>query len=62
MRKTKTSSEVKNRYNAKTYKRFTVSVKKEIAEQFEKKLEDEGIEHYSTIFHEAIDKFLNGEE
>lgn len=60
-RKTHTSSEVKNRYNAKTYKRFTVSVKKDIAEQFEEKLKEKGIENYSTIFHDAIDRFLNEE-
>lgn len=61
-RKTTTSSAVKNRYNAKTYKRFTVSVKKEIAEQFENKLKEKGIENYSTIFHDAIDRFLNNDQ
>ena len=59
--KTKTSSEVKNRYNAKTYKRFTVSVKKDLADAFEKKLKEKGIDNYSTIFHEAIDRFMNEE-
>ena len=60
-RKTHTSSEVKNRYNAKTYKRFTVSVKKDRAEQFEAKLQEDGIENYSTIFHDAIDRFMAGD-
>jgi metal-responsive CopG/Arc/MetJ family transcriptional regulator len=57
-RKTHTSTEVKNRYNAKTYKRYTVSVRKEKAEQFDHKLKEKGIENYSEIFHEAIDAFL----
>lgn len=61
-RKSRTSSEVKNRYNAKTYKRFTVSVRKDRAEAFEKKLRDKGIENYSTIFHDAIDRFLEEEQ
>ena len=55
----KTSSEVKRRYNDKTYRRFTVSVKKDLAEQFVKKLKEDGIENYSVIFHEAIDRYLN---
>ncbi|GHU46836.1 hypothetical protein FACS1894120_4310 [Clostridia bacterium] len=56
-RKTHTSSTVKNRYNAKTYDRITVNVKKEVAEKFKKKCEERG-EPFSQVFHRAITAYL----
>ena len=42
-RKTHTSSEVKNRYNTKTYDRITVSVKKDIAKRYKEKCDRLGL-------------------
>ena len=56
-RKTHTSTEVKNRYNAKTYTTINVHVKKDKAERFKEKCKRENVTQ-SSIFHEAIDKFL----
>lgn len=56
-RKTTTSTEVKNRYNAKTYKTITLHVKKAIAENFKAKCDKEGITQ-SSVLHKAIDDFL----
>ena len=42
-RKTKTSSAVKNRFNAKNYKKFQANVKPGMAARIEKYLEQEGI-------------------
>ena len=53
----KTSSEVKNRWNAKHYKRLTISLPKEDAEAYRKKCEKEGITQ-SHILKEAVYKFL----
>lgn len=57
----KTSSEVKNRYNKKTYTPIVVSVKKETAEAYKKKCDDMGIS-YSQVLHQAIGKFLEEEK
>ena len=42
-RKTHTSSEVKNRYNAKAYKRFQTLVKPDLYEQIDRYMTQEGI-------------------
>lgn len=42
-KKTRTSSAVKNRYNAKTYKKFQANVKPDIAERIEAYLRKEKI-------------------
>lgn len=57
-RKTHTSTEVKRRYNQKTYSQFVVSVKKETAAKFRAKCDAEGIA-YSQVFKKAIDEFLS---
>lgn len=59
-RKTHTSSEVKRRYNDKTYTRISVSVKKDTATAYKEKCERLGIS-YSEPLHEAINEFLSGE-
>ena len=56
-RKTHTSSEVKNRYNTKTYDRITVSVKKNIAKRYKEKCDRLSITRSEPI-HNAIDQFL----
>jgi hypothetical protein len=53
----KTSSEVKRRYNAKTYTRLIVDVRKETAEAYKAKCKELGIT-YSAPLHKAIDKIL----
>lgn len=60
-RKTHTSTEVKDRYNKKTYTRIAFSVKKEVAEEYKEKCKQLGIT-YSQAFHEAIDEILSKEE
>ena len=57
-RKTKTSSEVKMRYNAKTYTQLALSVKKEVAEAYKAKCKANGIP-YSEPLHKAIADYLN---
>lgn len=56
-RKTHTSSEVKRRYNEKTYTQIIVSVKKETAIQYKEKCKELGVS-YSQPLHDAIEKFL----
>ena len=56
-RKTKTSSEVKNRYNKKVYDSIIVRVPKEMAQAFKEKCAAEGIAQ-AQIIKEAITKFL----
>lgn len=56
-RKTTTSTAVKAKYNAKTYDRIVVNVRKEIAEQYKAKCDELGIP-YSQPLHEAIESFL----
>ena len=56
-RKTKTSSAVKNRYNAKVYDRITACVPKELAEAFKAKCAAEGISQ-AQIIKKAIEDFL----
>lgn len=57
-RKTHTSSEVKARYNAKTYDRIQIVVRKEKAQQYKEKCKELGIS-YSQPLHQAIDEILN---
>lgn len=59
-RKTHTSSEVKNRYKAKTYTRLVLEVKKEKAEAYKQKCKEKGIP-YSEPLQNAIDNFLKKE-
>ena len=56
-RKTKTSTAVKNRYNAKTYKTVQTKLKKELVERFEAKLESDGIGKAGFI-RDAITDYL----
>lgn len=56
-RKTKTSSAVKNRYNAKVYDRITACVPKELAEAFKEKCAAEGVPQ-AQIIKKAIEDFL----
>lgn len=54
-----TSSAVKNRYNAKVYKPIMVSLKKNLVEQWEKKLQEDSISKAEFI-RSAIIKYLDG--
>ena len=56
-RKTKTSSAVKNRYNAKVYGSVIVRLPKELVAAFKQKCEAEGVSQ-AQIVKEAIEKFL----
>ena len=60
-RKTKTSSEVKNRYNKKVYDSIIVRIPKEMAQAFKEKCAAEGIPQ-AQIIKEAILRFLGGNE
>ena len=57
-RKTKTSSEVKRRYNAKAYTQIVVSVPKEMAAAFKSKCAADGVSQ-AQIVKKAIDEFLS---
>ena len=57
-RKTRTSSEVKARYNAKAYARIQLNVKKDKAAAYKAKCDELGIT-YSEPLHKAIDEILN---
>ena len=56
-RKTKTSTEVKTRYNQKTYDVIAVRVPKEMAEAFKEKCTAENIPQ-AQIIKRAIEEFL----
>lgn len=56
-RKTRTSTEVKRRYNEKTYTKIFVSVPKELAAEFKEKCTVEGIAQ-AQIIKKAIEDFL----
>jgi predicted DNA binding CopG/RHH family protein len=56
-RKTKTSTEVKTRYNQKNYDVIAVRVPKETAEAFKAKCAAEGVPQ-AQIVKKAIDAFL----
>lgn len=57
-RKSKTSSEVKTRYNQKTYDVIAIRVPKEMASEFKAKCIAEGIPQ-AQIVKQAIEDFLN---
>ena len=57
-RKTKTSTEVKTRYNQKNYDVIAVRVPKEAAEAFKAKCAAEGIPQ-AQIIKKAIEDFIN---
>ena len=56
-RKTKTSSEVKNRYNKKVYDSVSIKAPKELVQAFRAKCEAEGVSQ-SRIFKKAMEDFL----
>lgn len=57
-RKTKTSTEVKRRYNDKTYDVISIRVPKDTAEAFKKKCAAEGVPQ-AQIIKQAITEYLN---
>lgn len=57
-RKTHTSTEVKRRYNEKTYTLISASVPKEKAAAFKKKCAETGIPQ-AQVIKKAIEDFLN---
>lgn len=57
IRKTKTSTEVKNRYNKKVYDTISVRIPKETAEAFKKKCAAEGVPQ-AQIMKQAIKNYL----
>lgn len=57
-RKTKTSTEVKTRYNQKTYDVIAVRVPKDMAEAFRQKCASEGVPQ-AQIIKKAIEEFLS---
>ena len=57
-RKTKTSSEVKNRYNKKVYDSIIVRIPKEQATAFKAKCVAQGIPQ-AQVIKKAIENFLN---
>ncbi len=60
-RKTKTSTEVKARYNQKTYDVISVRIPKETAEAFKAKCVQEGLPQ-AQIIKQAIHEFLSKTE
>ncbi|MFR5887283.1 MAG: ribbon-helix-helix protein, CopG family [Oscillospiraceae bacterium] len=56
-RKTKTSTEVKSRYNQKTYDVISIRVPKELAAAFREKCDAEGAVQ-AQIIKKAIEEFL----
>lgn len=56
-RKTRTSTEVKRRYNEKTYTLISVSVPKETAADFKAKCAAEGVAQ-AQVIKKAIEAFL----
>ncbi|MGE4213155.1 MAG: ribbon-helix-helix domain-containing protein [Anaerotignaceae bacterium] len=56
-RKTTTSSEVKNRYNAKVYGRLNIQLPKDLVSRFKEKCKAENISQ-ANIIKDAIEKFL----
>ena len=56
-RKTHTSSEVKRRYNQKTYTAVTAMLPKELAAAFKTRCAEQGVSQASVI-KSAVEKFL----
>ena len=61
MAKTKTSTEVKRRYNEKVYSRIYLQLPKETVEAFKAKCKSTGVSQASVLL-DAIEKFLNSEQ
>lgn len=59
-RKTFTSTEVKRRYNEKTYARLVADVPKDTAKRFKEKCQAKGTSQ-RQVFLDAIEKFLRDE-
>lgn len=57
-RKTRTSTQVKDRYNKKVYTQLNVKVPKETAARFKTKCDAQGVP-MAQVFKKAIDDFLN---
>ena len=57
-RKTHTSSEVKRRYNQKTYGAVSVQLPKDLVARFKEKCRAEGVSQ-AQIVKKAIEEFLN---
>lgn len=57
MKKTRTSTEVKNRYNKKTYEQINIRIPKETANTFKEKCREKQIPQ-AQIFKEAIENFI----
>ena len=57
-RKTKTSTEVKTRYNQKTYDSVAVRLPKELVARFKEKCAEKGISQ-AQVIKQAIEDFLN---
>ena len=55
--KTKTSTEVKRRYNEKVYKRIVADIPKETAIRFKEKCEKTGISQ-SKVSRDGVEEFL----
>ena len=58
-RKTHTSSEIKRRYNQKTYGAVSVQLPKDLVAHFKEKCKADGISQ-AQIVKKAIKEFLNG--
>lgn len=56
-RKTKTSSAVKNRYNAKVYGTIKIMVDKELVERFKQKCRDDGVSQ-AQVLKKAMEEYL----
>ena len=59
-RKTKTSSAVKNRYNAKVYGQVTIKIHKDTVAAFKAKCAEKGVSQASVLT-AAIEAFLQAE-
>lgn len=57
-RKTKTSTQVKSKYNQKTYDVISIRVPKAMAEAFKAKCADDGVAQ-AQVIKKAIEEFLN---
>lgn len=55
--KTKTSTDVKRRYNERVYSRIHLQLPKDTVERFKAKCKESGVSQASVIL-EAIEKFL----
>ena len=61
MAKTKTSTEVKRRYNDRVYGKIQAELPKELVEEFKQKCKVEGVSQ-ASVFKEAIEEFLDKKE